>query len=67
MAQRPVMGLFDDYLPTQQKSPVDFSNVTASDLAGLDLSGLNLGNINIPSYNQLNAALTGTSGGESQF
>jgi hypothetical protein len=61
VVQRPVMGLFADYLQTQQKAPVDFSNVSASDLASLDLSGLNLGNINIPSYNQLNAALTGTS------
>jgi hypothetical protein len=67
----PALGMFDEYLGvpnTQQTNPdtvsgytLDPNSIDVSSLQNLDLSNINLDNINIPTYNELNAALTGGS------
>jgi hypothetical protein len=52
-------------VPTEEETTDSFeeylSTLTTDDLANLDLSGVNLDNIDVPSYEEINAALTGGS------
>jgi hypothetical protein len=52
-------------VPTEEETTDSFeeylSTLTTDDLDNLDLSGVNLDNIDVPSYEEINAALTGGS------
>jgi predicted nucleic acid-binding Zn-ribbon protein len=60
-----VGGIGGGVVPTAEETTDSFeeylSTLTTDDLDNLDLSGVNLDNIDVPSYEEINAALTGGS------